>query len=139
MNTGKVVAGGLVAGLVFNIGDAILNAVILAEDFRQAAIRLNLDPAAMESLSGILPWVVIDLLYGVLVVWTYAAIRPRFGPGPMTAVTAGLVPFVAATLLFAGVTSMGMFPLSLFIKQTGFSIVTFAIGSVAGAWVYTEP
>lgn len=138
INTGRVVAGGLLAGLVFNIGDFLLNSVVLQEDFRQSALSLGLDPTALESMSGILPWVAIDFLYGLLVVWTYAAIRPRFGPGVMTAVTAGLVPFVAGTLLFAGFTSMGIFTYSLFIKNTAFSIVTIALGSIAGASIYTE-
>ena len=138
INTGKVVAGGLLAGLVFNIGDFILNVVVLKEDFAQVATKLGLDPAVMETFSGVLPWIIIDFLYGLLVVWTYAAIRPRFGPGPKTAVLAGLVPFVAAMLLFCGFTSMGMFPSSLFIKNTLFSLPHIVLGSIAGGWLYKE-
>jgi hypothetical protein len=138
INAGKVLAGGLLAGLVFNIGDAILNGVVLAEDFRQAVTKLGLNPAALEQLSGILPWVVIDFLFGLIVVWTYAAIRPRFGPGPKTAVIAGLIVFIPTTLLFFGFTAMGIFPFSLFLKQTAYAIPHYVLGSIAGAWLYSE-
>ena len=34
--------------------------------------------------------VIVDFILGILTVWVYAAIRPRFGPGPRTALTAAL-------------------------------------------------
>ena len=114
MNTGKVVVGGLVAGLVFNIGDFVINTMLLAADNAAFMTRLG------------------------LVVWTYAAIRPRFGPGVSTAIIAGLIPFLGATLVLGGFTSMGVFTTSMFIKGTVGSLVNTVIGAVAGAWVYTE-
>lgn len=138
INRGKVVTGGLLAGLVFNIGDFVINAILMAEDNRQFLSRLGLDPAAMESISGMLPWIIIDFLLGVLVIWTYAAIRPRFGPGVRTAVSAGLIPFIAITLVLAGFTSMGVFPTMVFLKGTAFSLVNILVGTIAGAWAYSE-
>lgn len=138
MNTGKVIVGGLVAGVVLNIGDFLINTVLLAEQQAAEMKRLGLDPAVMESFAGILPWIVIDFLFGLLIVWTYAAIRPRFGPGVSTAIIAGLIPYLGATLVLAGFTSMGMFTTGLFITASIASLVNTAIASVAGAWLYTE-
>lgn len=138
MNTGKVIVGGLVAGLVFNIGDFLINTQLLAADNAAFLQRLNIDPATMESFSGMLPWIVIDFLFGWLVVWTYAAIRPRLGPGVSTAIIAGLIPYLGATLVLAGFTSMGVFPAAMFIKGSIASLINTGIGAVAGAWVYTE-
>jgi hypothetical protein len=138
INTGKVVAGGLVAGVAFNVGDFLGNTFLFAADFQETATRLGLDPAAMETLSGILPWVVVDFLFGLIVVWTYAAVRPRFGPGVKTALLAALPLYAAATLMVYGFTSMGIFTFGLFLKSSVFAAVNTAIGSVAGAWVYTE-
>lgn len=138
MNTGKVIVGGLVAGVVLNIGDFLINTVLLAEQQASEMKRLGLDPAVMESFAGILPWIVIDFLFGLLIVWTYAAIRPRFGPGVSTAIIAGLIPYLGATLVLAGFTSMGMFTTGLFITASIASLVNTAIASVAGAWLYTE-
>ena len=138
MNTGKVIVGGLVAGLVLNLGDFLINGVLLAEQQAADLKRLGLDPEAMQTFSGILPWIVIDFLFGLLIVWTYAAIRPRFGPGVSTATVAGLIPYLGATLVLAGFTAMGLFTTSVFVTASIASLVNTAIGSVAGAWVYTE-
>lgn len=138
MNTGKVIVGGLVAGVVLNIGDFLINTQILAAENAEFLKRLNIDPALLETFSGMLPWIVIDFLIGILLVWTYGAIRPRFGPGVGTAIIACLIPFIGITLVLAGFTSMGVFPMSMMVKGSIASLVSMTIGSVAGAWVYTE-
>jgi hypothetical protein len=138
INGGKVVAGGLLAGLVYNILDFVNNTMVVAEDFRANAMRLGLDPATMESPAGIATWVVIDFLIGILVVWTYAAIRPRLGPGPKTAVIAGLVPYLGITFIMFGLAMGGLLPLALWAKMTVISLVITSVGAVAGAWAYKE-
>lgn len=57
INGAKVVVGGLLAGVLLNIGDFVINAVLLAEESRAALVRLNLDPSAMESGSVTMTWV----------------------------------------------------------------------------------
>lgn len=138
INTGKVITGGLLAGLVFNILDFLNNYLIVGEDFRANATRLGLDPAVAESSTGIATWVVIDFLYGILVVFTYAAIRPRFGPGVKTAIYAGLIPWFGITLIIFGLTQGGLFPMALWMKMTVITAVIASVGAVAGAWAYKE-
>ena len=138
VNTGKIVAGGLLAGLVLNIGDFLINAVIMAADFRAGLERLGLDPGVMESSSVALTWIVVDFLLGLLLVWTYAAMRPRFGPGPKTALLAAFPIFAGITLIMLGLTNMGFFTMGIFVKSTVFSAINTAIGAVAGAWLYRE-
>jgi hypothetical protein len=138
INTGKVIAGGLLAGLVYNILDFLNSYLLVGADFRANATRLGLDPAAAESPAGIATWVVIDFLLGLLVVWTYAAIRPRFGPGVKTAIYAGLVIYLSIVLVMFGLTQGGLFPMALFTKMAVISVITTSIGAVAGAWAYKE-
>ena len=138
MNTAKIVTGGLLAGLVFNVGDFLINNVILAAENQAMLTKLGLDPAAMESASAILPFVVVDFLFGLLVVWTYAAIRPRFGPGAATAIKAGLVLFLAVTLIVGTFVNIGLLPLGLYVKTSIASLVNTMIGSVVGGWAYAE-
>lgn len=138
VNSGKIVAGGLLAGLVLNIGDFLINGVFMAADFRAGMERLGLDPAAMESGSVALTWIAVDFLMGLLLVWTYAAMRPRFGPGPQTAILAAFPLFTAVTLIMFGFTMMGFFTTGVFVKSTLFSLVNVAIGAIAGAWLYRE-
>jgi hypothetical protein len=88
MNIPRIIVAGLAAGLVMNVGDFITGAFLMADEMRAMMSRLGLDAAAMETPEGIIPWVIVDFLYGILIVFTYAAIRPRFGPGPKTAILA---------------------------------------------------
>jgi hypothetical protein len=138
INVGKVVAGGLLAGVVLNVLDFANNALVVGEDFRANATRLGLDPAVAESPAGIASWVVIDFLLGILIVWTYAAIRPRFGPGAKTAIFAGLVPWFAIALVLFGLTQGGMLPMALWVKMTLITLVFSCVAAVAGAWAYKE-
>ena len=138
INMGKVVVAGLLAGLVLNVGDFLINGVLMAADFQATATRLGLDPAVMDSGSTIATWVIVDFVMGIVLVWNYAAVRPRFGPGPATAIVGAVAPFLAITLIMFGLTGMGFFTMAIFVKSTLFSAINFAIGAVAGAWLYSE-
>src|SRR5262245_28896690 len=119
INYGRVLIGGLAAGVVANLCDFVINGYLMAEDTSRMVQRLNLDPALVTSPKVAMTWVVIDFIYSFLIVWTYAAIRPRLGPGPGTAVTAGLVLFAAVTAILFGFVGMGIFTPDTFIKNTG--------------------
>jgi hypothetical protein len=138
VNTGKVLVGGLLAGLVYNGFDIATGMVLMGDEFRANAKRLGLDPAAMESGASMAVWIAIDFLLGLLVVWTYAAIRPRFGPGPRTAIFAALVPYVAISLMMFGMTHGGMITMSIWMKMTAISLISMSVGAILGAWAYHE-
>jgi hypothetical protein len=138
INTGKVISGGLVAGVVLNALDFLNNYLLVGADFMANATRLGLDPAAVESTQGMATWVVIDFLLGLIVVWTYAAIRPRFGAGPKTAIIAGLIPYLSITFIMLGLSTGGLFPPALWAKMAVAQLFIYSIGAVAGAWAYKE-
>lgn len=138
INSGKVVIGGLLAGLVMNVLDIANGMLVMGGEFRSNAQRLGLDPAQMESASGMATWITIDFLMGILVVWTYAAMRPRFGPGPSTAVKAALVPWLSVGLILFGLTHGGLLTMSIWVKMSAISLVIMTTSSVAGAWAYKE-
>ena len=138
INTGKVITGGLVAGVVLNVLDFLNNYLVVGQDFRDNATRLNLDPTVAESPMGIATWVVIDFIIGILLVWTYAAIRPRFGPGPKTAIFAGLVPWLGISLVLFGLSQGGIMPTALWLKMAVITLVITSVAAVAGAKMYQE-
>jgi hypothetical protein len=81
----------------------------------------------------------LDFLFGIYLVWVYAAIRPRFGAGPGTAVKAGLVAWVVAGLLHALFEApMGMMPQNTMILVTLVALVQQPLAVVVGAKFYTE-
>src|SRR6185295_1610523 len=116
INTGKVVAGGLVAGVVANAVDFVTNNYVLAADWQTWAAAHNIDAATLTSGAVAGTWIAVDFIFGLLLVWTYAAMRPRFGPGIQTAFFAGLVIYLAPTLVLFGFTMMGMMTMAMFVK-----------------------
>ena len=138
INTNRVVVGGLLAGVVMNALDMFWNLVVLRDDMMAIAQRLGMDAQTAMSFSTGVPWIIVDFVIGLVVVWNYAAVRPRFGPGPRTAVVAAIAPYVAATAVVFGFTTMGLMPMSAFFKGSVASLVTTIVGSLAGAWGYSE-
>jgi hypothetical protein len=138
INYGRVIAGGLAAGVVANLCDFLISAYLAAEDLQRMSQRLGLDWAVVNGAPVFLTWAAVDLLYGVLIVWTYAAIRPRFGPGPATAVIAALTIYAAPTLVLFGFQSMGVFALDSFVKHALLSLVAAVLSGLVGAAIYQE-
>src|SRR5467141_3887086 len=111
MNMKRVVIGGLVAGLIINISETIMNVPVLGPQMEAALKQLNL-PAIGGAAIGV--FVVGAFVLGLLLVWLYAAIRPRFGPGPKTAIIAGLVLWLLAYVWPSlGNGLMGFMPMKL--------------------------
>ena len=138
INYGRVILGGLIGGIVANIGDFVVNSTLMADDMVRMAQRLNLDQRVIASPAVGMTWVLVDFVYAMLIAWTYAAIRPRFGPGPATAARAGAVLWAVVCSVLYGFASMGVFTPDSFFKSAGLSLVTTLLAALAGAWVYRE-
>ncbi len=136
INIARVLIGGLVAGVVATAGDFLDNQVILVEDGTQLVQRLSLDPQKVSASAT--TWIVINFLYGILLVFAYAAMRPRFGPGPRNAVISALTLYLAIAVILMGFMSMGMFVQDAFMRSTGLQLIVTLGASVAGAAVYKE-
>ena len=136
INMGRVILGGLLAGIVLNIVDSIAYGVVLAADFEAAMRDLGRGPITGSQIAW---FVIVDFLYGILLVYLYAAIRPRFGPGPRTAVISGLLVWVGAVLLHSlAEMPMGLIPTRLAVIGMVIALVAFPVAAVVGAWPYKE-
>lgn len=136
INLGRVVLGGLLAGLVVNIGEAILHLGVIARQEEAAMLALNVPPIDSQAVTG---FVTLGFALGIAMVWVYAAIRTRFGPGVPTAVVAGVIVwFLSYTYPNAGMVIMGIFPGNLIAIATVWGLAEVVLGSIAGAWVYSE-
>ena len=87
INWSRVVLGGLLAGLVLNVFDFLVNGVWLMADWEAAMRALGKDPISNAMIGLYVLW---DFALGIFVIWLYAAVRPRYGAGPGTAVLAGV-------------------------------------------------
>lgn len=136
-NRGRVLLGGLLAGVVINIFEFVTNGVVLKADWGQALQALGKAP--FPSGGAIAIYNVWGFLAGIAAVWIYAAIRPRYGAGAGTAVRAGIVTWGLAALLasLANYPS-GVFPTRLLIITTVVAFFEMIIATLAGAWLYKE-
>jgi hypothetical protein len=141
INTGRVILGGLVAGLVMNASEAFLHAGVLGadgakllEEWKRLGLEMDVNPSLVFWLIG------ITFVLGILAVWLYAAIRPRFGPGPKTALCAGLAVW-AMSYLYAGVyvdAGIVVFPMKLTWLPVLWGLVEVPLATLLGAWLYRE-
>lgn len=136
IDRGRVILGGLVAGVVLNIGEYVLNGILLKERWDAAMAELGFDTYAAADI-GIM--VLLMFVLGLVLVWIYAAIRPRFTPGPRAAIIAGLLgwlllygfPFVYNSLV-------PVFPSDLMLIGTVWGLFELPIATMAGAFLYKE-
>jgi pimeloyl-ACP methyl ester carboxylesterase len=136
INMGRVLIGGLLAGSIINFSEFILNGVLLAEDMNEAMKALNRPPIS----PGMIVWFVLfGFGLGFMLVWVYAAIRPRFGAGIKTAICAAAAVWGLSCLypnLFMII--IGLFPQSMMVLVTIWGLVEITIAGIAGAWLYKE-
>lgn len=136
INVGRVLLGGLLAGLIINIGEFILNEPILGQEWATTMQSLN-RPVVGGGAMGV--FVVMGFILGIGTVWTYAAIRPRMSPGPKTAVCAGLLAwFFAYFYPSAFFVATDLFPTKLIAISLVWGLVELPVAAVAGAWPYKE-
>lgn len=136
INVGRVILGGLLAGLVINIGEFVLNGVILKADWDAAMKDLGKQPIGDQAIAY---FVVGGFLLGIAILYLYAGIRPRFGASPKTALCAGLMAwFFASFYVTLGFWSMGIFPTRLLLIGCAWGLVELPLATVVGAWLYKE-
>ena len=136
INLKGVIIGGLVAGVVLNVFDFVLFGVVLKD--QMAAMMQAMGKPAVSS-GQMMYFTFLDFLFGIFIVWLYAAIRPRFGAGPGTAVKAGLAAWVVAGLLHALFEwPMGAWPQNTLVLVTLVALVQQPLAAVVGAKFYTE-
>lgn len=136
INTGRVMAGGLLAGLVINLGEFVLNGLLLEQDWNAAMQALDRPPIGGQAIALFLA---LGFALGIVILWIYAAIRPRLGPGPKTAACAGLTVWALAYLYPSiGQIPLGLFPARLLLIGSVWGLVEVPLAAIVGAWLYKE-
>lgn len=139
INTQKVIVGGLAAGLVMNVIDFVSNMFILQNRMKTELEAVNpMLWTNMNDTSKIPIFVAIDFVLGILLVWLYAAIRPRFGPGAGTAVKAGLFMWITAGAMWYFFVLMGIFTIGSFAIGSCVALVNLLASAWVGGMLYKE-
>ena len=136
INTRGVVLGGVVAGLVINISEYILNEPVLGAQLAAAMTEHNLPQIGGRAIAV---FVILGFVAALLLVWLYAAIRPRFGPGPKTAAIAGVVVwFLGYFWCGVGYYVLGLLSAQLVTIILVWGLVEAVVAALVGGWLYSE-
>ena len=139
INTSKVVVGGLAAGVVVNVVGFLGFGLLLGARF--AAESVAVAPAlAGRGMSGsaIATNVIRSFVIGILLVWLYSAMRPRFGPGMRTAVYAGLVVWLCVLLFGLDWLLIGMRTPATYAMGSAIALVQLIAAAGVGGMIYKE-
>jgi hypothetical protein len=136
INWARVIGGGLLAGLVINLFEFGFGIVMQKQ--WEAAMGPEKMAAAQKStaMAAHLGW---SFVMGIALVWIYAAIRPRFGPGVKTAVIAGFVVWLLAHATVAlSFGTLDFVPDDLMTYGALWALPETVVAALVGAWIYKE-
>lgn len=136
INFGRVLLGGFVAGLILNIGEFVLNDIILGPHIEADMKRMGITPPGNGF--AVLA-VAMTFMFGILAVLLYAMIRPRLGPGPKTALIIALILWFCL-YAYSGTINMLLInvPPKLILMILAWGIIEYPLGILAGAALYKE-
>jgi hypothetical protein len=137
IDTGRVILGGIVAGIICDIFEYVLNGIVLRDQWNTISTSHNLP---MIGMNEIVIFNILGLVTGIAAVWAYAAMRPRFGAGPVTAVYAALLIWIVGYVIpNVFQTVSGLVPLNMMLTITVVGLVEIIVATIAGAYIYKEP
>ncbi len=136
IGVGRVLAGGLIAGVLLALGEMVLNQVVLAREW--AALAASQTVVTFTIWHSVL-MIGVLFMFGIVLIWIYAAIRPRFGPGPKTAIIAGLALWaIGWGLMGVSLSLSGMITPRIAMLSAIWGIVEVPVAALAGAWIYRD-
>lgn len=139
MNTKGILIAGAAAGFVMNAIDIVVNMMVADQGLVAHLSQIN--PVLWQNMNKpgrFIEYVIIDFLFAFALVWLYAAIRPRFGPGPKTALRAaayGWGLYTVTQLLFV---MMGLFPIRYVAVNALLLLVNYSASALVGGRLYKE-
>jgi hypothetical protein len=135
INWGRVFLGGLAGGVTVLVIDMLVNGALVGVEWKAAYEKLGHPPTA----SGLIVLAIWALLVGISIAWLYAAARPRFGPGPGTAVKTGFAFWIFGYgLPTIGLVSLHVFPIHLPLISAAGGIAESILASLVAGWMYRE-
>jgi len=138
INMSKVVVGGLAAAVVMIVIGFASNMFLLGprmqEEIKAAA------PTLSQAMSGgaIAGAIITQVVVGLLLVWLYAAMRPRLGPGMGTAVKAAAVIWICGLLFYQDWVHAGLMSMTTYVMASIVEAVSLVVGAWIGGRLYTE-
>lgn len=139
INTSKVLVGGLAAGVSLNVIDFVSNMFIMGDRMKTEMDRVA--PGVSDRMmagGNAAIFIIMNFVLGITLVWLYAAIRPRFGPGPKTAAYGALWVWVLFGIAYLGYLIGGMMSGGTWAMASVIGLINLMLASWLGARLYSE-
>ncbi len=135
MNIKKLIKAGLIAAFLI-ILCAMLLVPIVGSDMDIALSKLHLPPL---SVGAMVYFFSVSISLGLILMWLYVALLPRFKRRVKTAVIASLVVwFLAYFLANVSMVAYGFMPIKLTIIGTLWGLIELLVASLIASLFYSE-
>jgi hypothetical protein len=136
INISRWLMGGIVAGIVVWVFEGV------AAIFYMGDMEAALEAHNMQMQTTASTWilsVVVSLIVGLTLVFFYAAVRPRFGPGPKTAVIVAVALWIGGYLLsLIGYQMVGLYPVTMLALWGLVGLIEMIVAGLIGCRIYRE-
>jgi hypothetical protein len=134
-----VLIGGLIAGAALSMSDVLLYGALLKVPMAEAwGVAGRPTMTDLQRSLEVPASIVLDFVVGILLMWLYGAIQPRYRAGLGTAVRAGVVAWFLVALLCAAFMFQGVMPLGIMIITTLVLLVEYPLAVVLGAKLHMD-
>jgi hypothetical protein len=136
MNVGRMLLGGVVAGILLFMADGVIHEKLLHEHWLATMKAAGRSVQAEEhGASDMVYFATHDLLRGLALAWVYVAIRAHFGAGPKTAILAALAVWaIMFPIPFISLVPLGLYTANMLAMWSLYELIaSLAAGLVAGA------
>lgn len=136
INVNRWLGGGIVAAIAIFVMEGVAS-VFYMDDMEASLAALGI---AMEMTAS--SWILavsVSLLGGLALVFFYAAARPRFGPGPRTAIIMATAYWFGGMLIHVlGYEMIGIYPTGMLAQWGIIGLVELNVAALLGGWIYRE-
>jgi hypothetical protein len=137
INTGRALLGGIVAAVIIDLIEGVMNGVVLKSDW--AAAMQALGKSGEVTGGAIAIYNLGGLLYGIIGVWLYCALTSRYGKGSTTSAKAGLAVWALTSALpMLMWLPAGIIPSRLMSFSVVVDFIAILLGVTMGALLYRE-
>ena len=139
LNWTRILVGVLVAAIIMFLSDGWLHESVLGSDWKAVYAGLGATEPK-HSATGLVYFAIFELGRAFTAVFLYALMRTHFGPGPKTAVLAGIVGWFAFSVTGpAEFIPLGFYSHNLWLKVAGAQLVVSILATIAAAALYKDP
>jgi len=138
INWGRFIVGCLIAAIIMFFTDGFIHETIAKADWKAVYDGLRAVEPEPHGFS-MAYFALFELGRGFTAMMFYVTMRSIFGPGPKTAVLAGIVGWIAFSVTGpAQFIPLGFFTNTLWLKVGALHLITSIIATIAGAALYKD-